>query len=216
MLRETKIRCRIGLRLRPGLPFPIPCLTTACSRLRSERPIRPLEFADAIGGLERAYAFGPDLPPGLSFDMGTPEDGTSTIKGTPTEPWSPVWYTYRVADASSSQVDSLHFGIEVVEAFSLARPTDRYYTVGVPVSDVVAGARGGTSHSYAVDKGLPPGLALDAPAGRIHGTPHRNIPENEVRVECDRCVTRYEKAGSVPCRGPSSGASGRTKVHVHT
>ena len=161
------------------LAFPDTLLDDSLFTFEVGTPIRPLEFADAIGGLERAYAFGPDLPPGLSFDMGTPYDGKSTIKGTPTEPWSPVWYTYRVADASSSQVDSLHFGIEVVEAFALARPTDRYYTVGVPVSDVVAGARGGTSHSYAVDKGLPPGLALDAPAGRIHGTPTGMFPRTK-------------------------------------
>ena len=161
------------------LVFPDTPLDDSLLTFEVGTPIRPLEFADASGGLEREYAFGPDLPPGLSFDAGTPDDGKSTIKGTPTEPWGPVWYTYRVEDVRSSQVDSLHFGIEVVEAFALARPTDRYYTVGVPVSDVVAGARGGTSHSYAVDKGLPPGLTLDAPAGRIHGTPTGIFPRTK-------------------------------------
>ena len=160
------------------LAFPDTLLDDSLFTFGVGAPIRPLELPDASGGLERKYALGPDLPPGLRFDAGTPEDGKSTIKGTPTEPWGPVWYTYRVEDARSSQVDSLQFGI-VVEVFSLARPMDRYYTVGVPVSDVVAGARGSKSPSYAVDKGLPPGLALDAPAGRIHGTPTGIFPRTK-------------------------------------
>ena len=167
------------LTVAPKLVFPYTPLDDSLLTLEVGTPIRPLELPDASGGLERKYALDPDLPLGLQFDEGTPDDGKSTIKGTPTEPWGPVWYTYRVEDTRSSQVDSLHFGIEVVEAFALARPMDRYYTVGVPVSDVVAGARGGTSHSYAVDKDLPPGLTLDAPAGRIHGTPTGIFPRTK-------------------------------------
>ena len=168
------------LTVAPRLAFPDTLLDDSLFTFEVGTPIRPLEFADAIGGLEREVCIWSGSAAGaIGLTWEHRRMGTSTIKGTPTEPWSPVWYTYRVADASSSQVDSLHFGIEVVEAFSLARPTDRYYTVGVPVSDVVAGARGGTSHSYAVDKGLPPGLALDAPAGRIHGTPTGTFPRTK-------------------------------------
>ena len=176
---EEEDRMPYWITVASRLAFPATLLDDSLFTFEIGTPISPLELADASGGLEREYALDPDLPPGLSFDAGTPDDGKSTIKGTPTEPWDPVWYTYRVEDTRSSQIDSLHFGIEVVEAFALARPMDRYYTVGVPVSDVVAGARGGTSHSYAVDKDLPPGLTLDAPAGRIHGTPTGVFPRTK-------------------------------------
>ena len=134
-------------------------------------PIEPLTLPTASDGDgELSYALTPPLPAGLAFDA-----ASRRIAGTPREASARAAYAWTATDEDGDTA-TLAFMLEVepdrMPAFGDAAIEPQVYRVGSPVEETLPMASDGDGElSYAVTPGLPAGLAFDAVARRIAGTP---------------------------------------------
>ncbi len=138
----------------------------------------PVTLPAADGGNGTVtYAMSPALPAGLTFDA-----AARTISGTPTAAAAVATYTYTATDADVTGPDSasLDFTVKVVAAGDTAPAfapgtgiADLELTDGVAMTTVTlpAASGGDGPPTYAVSPALPAGLAFDAAARTISGTP---------------------------------------------
>ncbi|MYC07556.1 MAG: hypothetical protein F4X57_10375 [Chloroflexi bacterium] len=147
---------------------------------------------EATGGdAPLTYSLTPELPAGLSFDA-----ASRTISGTPSEPQDAIEYTYKVTNEASIVAEnrpvfdadddtaSLTFTIAIANnppVFGAATIDAQSYTENADVGTLtLPEATGGDGAlAYALTLDLPAGLAFDAAARTISGTPTESQAETE-------------------------------------
>jgi len=133
------------------------------------RSVASLVLPEATGGATPyTYALEPALPAGLGFDA-----SLRTISGTPTAVTPATSYMYSVAD-NSGNAATLIFTVEVVSGVSFGDMiADLSFALAQPIDPLVLPeAAGGTAPVvYALTPALPTGLAFDATARILTGTP---------------------------------------------
>ena len=140
--------------------------------------IRELALPEARGGDGAlTYSLGPKIPPGLAFDA-----AARVLSGTPagTGRYEMI-YTAVDADGNTGDADaaSLTFVITVYEPYAdvpprfVAAVEPQVYVLGAGVTELVLPeATGGNGAlTYSLGPEIPPGLAFDAAARVLSGTP---------------------------------------------
>ena len=140
--------------------------------------IRDLALPEAAGGDGAlTHSLGPEIPPGLTFDA-----AARVLSGTPaTTGRYEMVYAAVDADGNTGDADaaSLTFTITVYEPYADVPPRftaavePQVYVLGAGITDLVlpeaAGGNGALTYSLGPD--IPPGLAFDAAARVLSGTP---------------------------------------------
>ena len=127
------------------------------------------EASDGDGDI--TYALSPDLAAGLAFDA-----ATRMISGTPDVAQAETQYTYSATD-QDGDVAELMFSITVeadlMPTFTGASIASQTYKQNTAIDAVTlpAAASGDGTVTYALTPDLPAGLAFDAAARTISGTP---------------------------------------------
>ncbi len=133
------------------------------------RPVASFVLPEATGGATPyTYVLEPALPTGLNFDA-----SSRTISGTPTAVTPAASYMYSAAD-NSGNAASLTFTVEVVPAVSFGDMiADLSFALAQPIDPLVLpeAAGGAAPVTYVLTPALPTGLAFDATARTLTGTP---------------------------------------------
>ena len=119
------------------------------------------------------YSLTGALPTGLTFNAASPP----TITGTPTTVAGATMHTYTATDTASATA-TLMFSITIdaadtVPAFVTMTVPAQIYTANMPITPLTlpAATGGNGASTYALTPALPTGLAFDAAARTISGTP---------------------------------------------
>ena len=136
--------------------------------------ITPLTLPVATGGNGAiTYSLTGALPTGLTFNATSPP----TITGTPTTVAGATMHTYTATDTASATA-TLMFSITIdaadtVPAFVTMTVPAQTYTANMPITPLTlpAATGGNGASTYALTPALPTGLAFDAAARTISGTP---------------------------------------------
>ena len=138
-----------------------------------DEALDPVVLPVAHGGKSPvAYSLSPSLPTGLSFDA-----DTRTLSGTPAEPTDATW-TLTATD-SLDETGTLSFAIHIESgapaplSYEGVPAPNVSAQVGVPLTavDLPAANGGSLPVTYSLSPALPEGLAFDASARTVSGTP---------------------------------------------
>ena len=140
----------------------------------------------STGGAVVAYSIGPELPVGLSLDV-----GSGVISGTPSELTGATDYTVRATNSGGSATVTLNLTVNDMAPAELSYAVNpAVYTVGMAISDNAPSSTGGAVVAYSIGPELPVGLSLDTGSGVISGTPA------ELSEASDYTVTAMNTGGS--------------------
>jgi hypothetical protein len=165
----------------PALP-PL-AITTGPAPAASVGVPYALPLSAAGGGSQTWSIVSGSLPPGLGLDA-----AGGRIAGTPTAPGS---WTFTARVAGNGREATKSFTVVVAAPLAVRSPGTRAAEVGLALEPIVlaaSGASGGVT--WQLEGSLPEGVAFDAAAGRIAGTP--------------------ASAGSFPLRATARDATGRS------
>ena len=130
--------------------------------------IGSVQLPAAVGGVgPPTYSLSPDPPEGITFDH-----TTRMLSGTPSAASASRAYTYAAVDTVGSIAEQ-SFQIAVHGAYSLPTVEDQLYEAGqlIPDLELPAAVGGAAPYSYDLSPVPPSGLAFDAAARTLSGTP---------------------------------------------
>jgi hypothetical protein len=124
-----------------------------------------ISLSASVSGSVTNYAVSPALPAGLSINT-----TTGTISGTPASASAKAAYTVTASNSGGSTTFAWVLTVNPAAPTALSYSTPPPFLVGKAIASVTPTVTG-TVTSYTVAPALPAGLAIDASAGVISGTP---------------------------------------------
>lgn len=122
-----------------------------------------------VTGTVTAYSVNPALPSGFTLNS-----TSGTIAGTPSAVTATATYTVTASNAAGSTTAAVKIAVAVAAVQPPSGLTYPQTTISATVGQTITADTPtvtGTVTSYAVNPGLPAGLAIDATAGTISGAP---------------------------------------------